>query len=567
VVPDALAHQRPGDRLRQLHARLVALSPVRVLGTLVVAQWILVLGLALVVRHAGWIYYQGGDQLWYYTIGWGLAHGHVPQPGVGYLWAVLLAPIAAVTGPNIANAYPAIIVVQFLFLLPAALLALYGIASRVGGRLFGYWTAALWIVVPLVAIKYTDAGYHARFTEALLPQGFGLTAMGDFPSMVATIVACYFCARVIADEPNRTVNAIASGLAAGAAFAIKPATALFLAGPVLGLLVARRHRSAGWFLLALGPAAVALAFVKWRGFGYLPLFHSAAGVHLAAGDGGPTVLAADPLQHYLHFNRHVFLTQLDQVREHFWSLRLVEWLVLGGLIGLFVKSRPFGALVLGWFFPIVLVKTGSGRADFEGGSLLRVIMPAYPAFVLMLAALPFLLPGVARRWTSEPGTPPRPLLSARARTTALVAAVVGTAVVPMAAWAVAKPIRGGPAVLPAAILQQPPIPLGVDLGLHAQRAGEHVTLTWRAQHPAGGPVFYTVFRQAPGTTLYACNAGSAAQYCALTLTNLGTTRATTWSDPKPLAGSASYYVGVTANWLNDLTQGDVYVLSSGARSP
>jgi hypothetical protein len=562
VLPDAVTQRWSPDRLRELRAQVVALSPSHVLGAFVVAQWILVLGLALVVRHSGWIYYQGGDQLWYYTIGWSLAHGHFPQPGVGYLWAVLLAPIAAVAGPNIANAYPAIIVVQFLFLLPVALLALYGIAVRIGGRLFGYWAALLWLVVPLVAIKYTDAGYHERFTEALLPQGFGLTAMGDFPSMVATIVSCYFCARVLTGEPRRTSNAIAAGLAGGAAFAIKPATALFLAGPILGLLVARRHRAAAWFVLALLPAAVALTFVKWRGFGYVPLFHSADGVHLAAGRG-PAVLAADPLQHYLHFNWHTFLTQLDQVREHFWSLRLVEWLVLAGLIALFVKSRPFGALVLGWFFPIVILKAGSGRADFEGGSLLRVIMPAYPAFVLLLAALPFLIPGVARRWTNEPG-PSRPLLSARARMTALVAAVIGTAIVPMAAWAIAKPIRSGPPELRAAILQQPPIPLGIDIGLRVQRAAKGVTLTWRAQHAAAGPVFYTVFRRAAGTTFYSCNPGSGAQYCALTLTNLGTTRATTWSDRKPSARGSSYYVGITANWLNDLTQGDVYVLSRGA---
>jgi hypothetical protein len=564
VVPDAVAQRWSPDRLRQLHARLAALSPARVLAVLVAAQWMLVLGLALVVRHAGWIYYQGGDQLWYYTTGWALTHGHFPQPGVGFLWCVVLAPIAAVAGPNIANAYPAIVVIQFLFLLPVALLALYGIAARIGGRLFGYWTALLWIIVPLVAIKYTDAGYHGRFTEALLPQGFGLTAMGDFPSMVATIVSCYFCARVLAGEPRRTTNGVASGLAAGAAFAIKPATALFLAGPILGLLVARRHRDAGWFVLGLAPDAIALAFVKWQGFGYLPLFHSAAGVRIAAGSR-LGVLGADPLQHYLHFNWHVFLTQLDQVREHFWSLRLVEWLVLAGLIALFVKSRPFGALALGWFFPIVIFKTGSGRADFEGGSLLRVIMPAYPAFVLLVAALPFLIPGVARRWRNDPGPSARLLLSARARLVAIAAGVIATAIVPMAAWAIAKPIRSGPAVLPAAILQQPPIPLGVDIGLAARRSGKRVTLTWRAQHPAGGPVFYTIFRRAPGTTLYACNPGSAAQYCALTLTNLGTTRATTWSDPKPSTGS-TYYVGVTANWLNDLTQGDVYVLSSGAQS-
>ena len=41
----------------------------RALGFLVVGEWVAVLATALVVRHAGWIYYQGGDQLWYYTLG------------------------------------------------------------------------------------------------------------------------------------------------------------------------------------------------------------------------------------------------------------------------------------------------------------------------------------------------------------------------------------------------------------------------------------------------------------------------------------------------------------------
>ena len=50
----------------------------------------------------------------------------------------------------------------------------------------------LWIVVPLIGIKYTDLGYHQRYTELTLPQSFGLTAMADFPSMVAVLVAVYF---------------------------------------------------------------------------------------------------------------------------------------------------------------------------------------------------------------------------------------------------------------------------------------------------------------------------------------------------------------------------------------
>ena len=33
---------------------------------LVAIQWLPTLAFALTVRHNGWLYYQGGDQIWYY---------------------------------------------------------------------------------------------------------------------------------------------------------------------------------------------------------------------------------------------------------------------------------------------------------------------------------------------------------------------------------------------------------------------------------------------------------------------------------------------------------------------
>src|SRR5205085_6047745 len=208
-------------------ARFVeALPASRVIAAFIAVEWLAVLATGLVVRHAGWIYYQGGDQLWYYTLGWALGHGHLTQTPVGYGWSFLLAPIALVAGPNLVSAFPAIILLNVLVLMPAAMLALYGIASRIGGRLFGYWALALWILVPLLGIKYTDAGYHQRYTELTLPQGFGLTGQADFPMMVASVVAVYFCMRVLFDERPQLFHALAGGLTGGAAVAIKPSAGL-----------------------------------------------------------------------------------------------------------------------------------------------------------------------------------------------------------------------------------------------------------------------------------------------------------------------------------------------------
>jgi hypothetical protein len=195
-----------------------------------------VLATALVVRHAGWIYYQGGDQLWLYTGSWLLSHGQLTQTQVGYGLPVLWTPIARIAGPDLVSAFPAIILINVLVLLPAAMLALYGIAARFVGRLFGYWTLCAWILVPFIGVLYTNQGYHQRYTELTLPQSFGLTAMADMPTMTAALVAGYFFAKAVVDRHPAIVDAAAAGAAAGVAIAIKPATSLFLVGPALALL-------------------------------------------------------------------------------------------------------------------------------------------------------------------------------------------------------------------------------------------------------------------------------------------------------------------------------------------
>lgn len=548
---------------RIAYDRLTALREWQVLAAFVILQWALVLGIAFKVRHAGWIFYQGGDQLWYYTTAWLLAHGQFPQPGVGYLWSVLLAPLARITGPDLLQAFPGVIVIQFVFLLPLALFALYGIARRIAGRLFGYWALLVWLVVPLIGIRYTDAGYHQRFTEALLPQGFGLTAMADFPTTVAALVCMYFCAKVVVGEDARFAAA-AAGIAGGAAVAIKPASALVLAGPALAFAATRNWGALRNSALGLVPAVAALAFVKWRGFGYVPVLHSASGARVASGSAldAPVVGGA---RNYVHLDWHQFLTQLDQLREHFWSGRLLEWLVVAGLLAIFIRSRRFGFLMAGWFVPIIVIKTASGRADMEGGGLLRVLMPAYPAFVLMIAALPFLLPTLARR--IPPPTEKATAIGARMRWTLAIAAVLVTAVVPIAAYAVDSPLKGPHPT--AVVVQQPPVPFRRNLGLRAVRKADAIVLTWRRQHAAGGPLFYHVFRASTATGFYTCHTDTPANWCGLrhAVTDLGATRDVRLVDHPPRPRHWIYYVGVAGNWLNDLSQGDVYMLSGGAAPP
>ena len=73
--------------LRTTAARLERVRPAYVVGAFVVAEWLATLGLARAVRHNGWLYHQGGDQVWFYTESWLLRHGQLwsrkrePRPG------------------------------------------------------------------------------------------------------------------------------------------------------------------------------------------------------------------------------------------------------------------------------------------------------------------------------------------------------------------------------------------------------------------------------------------------------------------------------------------------------
>lgn len=531
--------------------------PSRVLPLFVVTQWLAVLGFALTVRHSGWTFYQGGDQLWFYTTGWLLAHGHVGYAGVGYLWPTLLAPIARVAGANVQNAYPAIVLVNVLVLLPVATLAFFGIARRIAGRVFGYWATALWVGLPFIGILYTSAGYHQRFTELFLPQALGLTALSDFPALVAAVVSGYFCTKIVLDRNPRAVDGLAAGLAAGAAIAIKPSAALFLGGPLLALYDARRLRPAVHFVAGMLPAAITLVLWKVRTIGHLPFAMPYETARLAA---GPLLLPLGlDFHRYLNLDWHHLAQELDNLRGYFWSQRLIEWAPIAGLFGLFRRVPGIAVLAGGWLGTFVIVKGTYDGATLQDGSLLRILIPAFPAFVLLVAGIPLLIPRL-------PGLIPfeepveRPARPGRRTLVTLAAAVLLTAVVPFGAVA-ALPLSSSPRVAQTAFTNGP-VPAQVDLGLRARLQPDgSVKLTWRPQATAGGPLFYHVFRGPADWHDYTCPSTGGALQCYVSMLDVGTTRATSFVNFPP-AGRWSYRVGVAANWLNDTSLGDVYVLSS-----
>ena len=248
--------------------------------------------------------------------------------------------------------------------------------------------------MPYLGIAFVEPGYHQKWTELTVPQFVGLTPGADFPSTVALLVSAYFCLRAL--DSTRWPYAAAAGIAAGYSIAIKPSNAIFLFAPALTLLVLK-WRAAIPFALALAPSLVTLAIWKYRGLGEL----AAAPSHserVAAG--------IDSLLNRIHNPQTNSWGHLHDVllalREHFWISRVLEWLPVAGAVALLIRSRRGFLLVAVWFSAYLLIKGTYLPASVDDASFFRIVMPGFPAFVVLAAAVVLLVPGVRARPAPAP---------------------------------------------------------------------------------------------------------------------------------------------------------------------
>ena len=61
-------------------------EPWRLLVPLLVIHWLALVAFTTRVNHNGWLFYQGGDQIWYWTTSWLLGHGSIIVPLVSPGW-------------------------------------------------------------------------------------------------------------------------------------------------------------------------------------------------------------------------------------------------------------------------------------------------------------------------------------------------------------------------------------------------------------------------------------------------------------------------------------------------
>jgi hypothetical protein len=534
--------------------------PREVLGTLIAAQIVGTIVLALSVEHNGWVWFQGGDQIVNTTTGWLVGQRVLPPTEVSYLWPLLQTPLTWITGPTFLQAMPPIVVGQVLVFGPIALLCVYGIAARIGGRLLGYWSALLWVVAPFAVIPLFVDRYHEKWIEQFLPQALGLTAMPDFPSMVLVLGAALFVVRSLPDA--RLTDALLAGVVAGAAGALKPPNYLFVVGAVLSYLVARRFRAGAAFLAALAPSILVVALWKDRGLGYLPAL-TVEQVQVAAGTGFVPV----DLDRYLEFNWEHWRTQMDQLREFFWSARLAQWAPFAGLLAILrVRRAPIAALLGGWLGAFIAVKGFSERADIQANTFWRLLMPAWPAYLLLLAAIPLLVPTLAGRLSTRL----HPMSAPPVATRWIVVSLLGTVGLP--ALATAASVQIAPPSPPALVQETESgttilTPVDEGISLEVTRRGSGNELRWAVKSDWRANVFFRVYRaDTKDDDILCVTAENAAWNCYLKSTPIATTREQTFVDPAAPEG-ALYRVGVGTNWADDESQGDIFALSPPVSAP
>jgi hypothetical protein len=530
------------------------------LGVILTVQIVATIALFFSINRNGWLTYQGGDQIWLVTSGWLLGDGTIGYALTSHGWPMLLAPLAWITGSSSIELLPLTTVLQVGVLGPIGTLAVYDIGARLAGRLAGLWCAAAFVAAPFLAIPYFVQRYHDSWVDQFLPQALGLTQQADFPSVVAVLVSVAFTVRALQAGAHR--EAVLAGTFAGVALALKPANALFLGGPLLAFLLARRFVHAGLFAAALGPALLALTVWKAKGLGEVPLF-ALDEIKLAAGAGEPAVASVTSwFDRTVHLNFDTWKQNMSNLREFTWSARVIQFLPLAGAIAVARRSVPAAGLFLGWLLGYVVVKGAADVATVESGSYWRLIMPGLPAFALLTAAIPLLVPSLPDR----AGRLLAPLPGRRPGLRSTAAVVVFLAVVPLVVLLASSQSRATAnenpppnVVSSSVVVDNIAVPADGDVvRLEVRRADGGNELTW-SDTTTRARTFYRVYRASAAFPDIVCEPRGVDR-CELRAETLTTTRDRTFVDPSPPPG-AVYRIGVAANWLDDPTRGDVFAIS------
>jgi hypothetical protein len=343
----------------------------------VCVQWLVTAGVALAAHRTGSIYGTDASARAVAGAAKRLADGTLPHTG-GPGYPVLLTPLALLT--HSANTFAAVVTtLSVAVLAPVASYCLLDLAKNIAGRPYAVLAAAVWLVGPVAAVPLFVTKYHDAYVDNVLPALYGLTLHPAYLAMVLSLAAATFALRATAGAPGAAFTA---GLLAALATAVLPVAAAVAVGSALALAAARRWR--GLLEGSAGLAAGLAPTLLWRE-------RALGSVDLTLG----------------HPSWGRFDAAMANVREFFWSNRLLQWLPVAGTVGVLRLTRPAAALLAGWLgaFVIVVVATPS---DFTDGRIFIDLIPSWPAYALLAASVPALVPRLTSRYHSRSrlGAPP-----------------------------------------------------------------------------------------------------------------------------------------------------------------
>ena len=97
----------------------------------------------------------------------------------------------------------------------------------------------------------------------------------------------------------------------------------------------------------------------------------------------------------LSFSWSAFTLSLARIREVGWSLRLVEYLPLAGLVGVLLRRPRAGALLAALLLAALLVPLGRDRVQLLRDAL--VVVPGLPIYAVLVGCLVLLVPARLRQ--------------------------------------------------------------------------------------------------------------------------------------------------------------------------
>jgi hypothetical protein len=290
----------------------------------------------------------------------------------------------------------------------------------------------------------------------------------------------------------------------------------------------------------------------------------------AIGADVPVGSLLSPVHRYIDLDWHHLHQNIDGVREFFWAVRPLEFVPLAGLLAIGRRSWPKAVLVFGWFITFLLIKGTDNNANIDDASFFRLLMPSFPAFLLLLASIPLLVPAFS--WTRKVLPDPLPALpTPRVGRRALVAAGVVLVLLPLLFVAGTTPQSTPEAV--SYPFQDVFVPVR-DFGLEVTHDGGRQVLTWKRPYDGATKVFYSILRSRPiapdpssngdrkAINGFACRdrVNGAPLNCLLYMDHLSSVQQQQFIDRAP-PGRWTYRVGMTANWKNDLSLGDIMIVS------